>query len=552
MKGTFRHIIRNCLLIALAVLPLALSACDRPLGEDPGNAGGANGEPDAPQYLMVIEDAPDTVDFQCTTIYYTIATNVFNRLVEMTPNADGEIVVTPSLARAWEVSEDGRVYTFHLRENVRFSNGASLTASDVLYTFTRLLTWPESCNRDIAVVILGAEALENGEAETLEGFQILSDLDFTIALEEPYAAFLACLSMPGASILDEGTTSAAGSQFGREAACTVGTGSFILTEWTPGVGMKLAANPDCWQGAPRCPGVDMRFLTEPEELQILFEKGQLDILDLDDVGNDAEFFIHGDIYQERLFRVPRIGTTYIALNESIEPLNDVRVRKALQLSLNRDMLLKVVYSGFGYMENGIFPHGLNGFNPDLPEIPYDVDAARALLAEAGYPEGIELTAAVKSSSTQSEMTLMRLVVSMWEKAGVKATINVMDEAEFMRLRKSGQLACYSATWTADFDDPDNFIYTFFGTPENTAFRSLCYPNEAIMTRVQQARRITDPAARMAEYHELEKIIVQDDAAWIPLFSRERVYALSERITGVTTTWNGSVKNMYREMSVKSD
>ena len=534
VKTTVKKII--CCLLIVCVL-CACSACaSRPGTENP--ASQEEGELDTSRFLVAVEDEPDTVDFQCTTIYYTVATNVFNRLVEMEPDGEGNVKITPSLAQAWEKSPDGLRYTFHLREGVTFSNGSPLTASDVLYTFTRLLTHPESNNRDIADGIVGAEKLEKGETDRLEGFEILGELDFAITLSQPFEAFLACLSMPGASILDEETTVAAGDRFGKDPACTIGTGSFILWQWTPREGMLLKANPTCWEGAPRCAGLDLRFLTEPEEIRTLFEKGELDILDLDD-----------DIYQNRLYTVPRIGIIYIALNASVGPLQDVRVRKAMQLSLDRAMLLNVVYSGLGQVENGIFPHGLAGYNPDLPEIPCDPDEAARLLAEAGYPEGIDLTVSVKTSSTQWEMTLMRLAVSAWEKAGIRAAVETLEESEFMRRRKSGQLSCYTAMWTADFNDPDNFIYTFFGDRENTTFRSLCYSDEEIMARVRAARGIADGEARLAEYRELERRIVQEDAAWIPLFSRLRIYVMSERIEGVQSSWNGSVKNRYREISV---
>jgi len=247
--------------------------------------------------------------------------------------------------------------------------------------------------------------------------------------------------------------------------------------------------------------------------------------------------------------VPRIGITYIALNESIAPLNDARVRRALQLSLNRSMLFTAVYGGRGSIENGIFPHGLYGYNPDLPEIPFDPDEARRLLAEAGCPDGFDLTVSVNSASTLWELSVLRLAASMWSKVGIRASIEVLDESEFMRLRKSGQLACYTAQWMADFNDPDNFIYTFFGTPENTAFRSLGYPREDIMERIRRARAIPDPEDRIREYRELERIIVQEDAGWIPLYSRLRYYVTSERLEGISASWNGSVKNRYRDMSV---
>lgn len=549
MKPIHKRLKKLYLLLAAAMIPFALSACSsHPAVVEPA-VQEADGASDTAFFLAAIEDEPDTVDFQCTSIHYTVAQNVFNRLVEMENDADGGIAILPSLAESWAVSDDGRDYSFHLREGVTFSNGAPLTSSDVRFTLTRLLTHPDACNQAIAEAIVGAERLEKGETDQLEGFRILNDLDFIITLEEPFEAFLACLSMPGASILDEETTSAADDRFGTDPACTVGTGSFILREWVPGKGMLLEANPDCWAGAPACAGLDLRFVTESEAVRSMFEEGRIDILDLDELGNSAEFFIHGDIYQERLHQVQQIGITYIALNESIPPLNDVRVRRALQISLNRALLMDAVYSGRGWVENGIFPHGLYGFNPELAEIPYDPDEAVELLAQAGYPDGFDLSFAVKASSTQWEMSLVTMAVDMWEKIGVRASVEVMDEDEFMRLRKGGELACYTATWIADYNDPDNFIYTFYGDRENTTYRSLCYSNEEIMARVRKARMIADSDARLREYRELERIIVQEDAAWIPLFSRQRYYVTSERVEGFVVSWNGSVKNNYRHMSV---
>lgn len=551
-KPTIMHKHMASALLACMILTIVL-LCSGCTGTDAASdqAQGTSNEPDTSAYLVAIEEEADTVDFQCTSIYYTIATNVFDRLVEIKTDDDGNVTISPSLAESWDESADGLVYTFHLRKGVTFSNGSALTSSDVLYTLTRLLTHPDSCNQDIAEIILGAQDLEAGKANKLEGFKILGDLDFSITLEQPFEAFLACLSMPGASIMDEETTTEAGDRFGTDPAYTIGTGPFVLDTWEAGKGMLLSANQNCWAGPPKCAGLDLRFLTEPEEIRTMFENGELDILDLDDQGSAAEFFIHGDIYQDRIKQVPQIGISYIALNESSGPLSDVNVRKALQLALDRNTLLDAVYSGRGSVENGIFSHGLYGFNPDLPTIPYDPEQAKELLQEAGYPDGFDLEFTVKSSSTQWEMILAQHAVSMWEAIGVRANIEVMDESDFMKLRKNGQLACYTATWTADYNDPDNYIYTFFGSPENTTFRSLCYPNEEVMERVRNARTITDSTERLKEYWDLEQTIVQEDAAWIPLFSRTRLYVTSERLEGFQHAWNGSVKNVYRTMYINT-
>lgn len=539
------------LLLSAAPAATALYACAPQRDADSDSAEDAtySANIDTSNFVVAVEDMPDTNDFQCTTIYYTVAINVFNRLVETEVNEDGSIRIEPSLAESYKISSDGREYAFHLREGVEFSNGQPLTSKDVLYSFTRLLTHPNSCNRDIAAPIVGADRLASGEASELEGFTIRGDHDFTITLSQPFEAFLACLSMPGASILSAKVLEEVGDLFGVDPSATIGTGSFVWKSWDADRGLILVANPSCWEGPPHAAGLDLRFVEEPEEVRSMFENGELDILDLDEVGSSAEFFIHGDIYQNKIYKVPRIGTVYIALNESTKPLDDVRVRKALQLALDRQMLLDAVYSGYGTVENGLYPHGLYGFNPDLSPIPHDPVKAKALLAEAGYPDGFELRFSVKSSSNQWEMELVNLAASMWEDVGVQVVVKLLDEGEFMDLRKAGKLECYTAMWTADYDDPDTFAYTFFGNKENTTFRSLCYARENIMERVRKARMIIDAQKRLQEYRDLERTIVQEDAAWIPLFSRQRLYVMSERTKGVQAAWNGSVKSKYREVSV---
>lgn len=541
---------RRLLCAAVALIAPLLFACAHTGDVAPVDGPEASPAADASGYLIAVEDEPDTVDFQCTTMHYTVALNAFNRLVEMEISPDGQTVISPSLAEAWEVSEDGLRYTFRLRDGVRFSNGSALSSSDVLYTFTRLLTHPDGCNRDIAEDIAGAMALERGEAQTLSGFEIVDDRTFVVTLEQPFMAFLACLSMPGASILDAESTEAAGARFGHDPAHTVGTGPFTLEAWEAGKGMLFAANPDCWAGPPACAGLDIRFVTDSGTQVEMFEKGELDILDLDNLGDEAEYFIHGDIYRDRLYEVPHIAISYIALNESVAPLNDARVRRALQLALDRQTLLDAVYSGRGTLENGILPHGLFGFNPALPEIPFDPGEARRLLAEAGYEDGFDLEITLSAASTKLQKALMAAAADMWTAVGVRTRLSVLADDDFMALRKRGGAPCYTGTWSADYNDPDNFMHTFFGSRENTAYRSLCYDDDAVIARVHDARAIVDEAARLREYRALEEKIIQWDAAWIPLFSRTHFYVVSERMAEFHVSWNGWYTTRYMDMKLK--
>jgi len=534
-----------CLCLCLGLL----SSCARK-GLDI-TAGTETAQP-VSRWLRVVDDEPDTVDFQCTTTYYTVALNVFDRLVDTDTAPDGSSRIVPALAESWYVSGDGLVYTFRLRSGVSFSNGDPLTPEDVRYTLVRLLTHPQGRNREIAASILGAEALSRGAANDLVGFSILDENSFTIRLVAPFPAFLAALSTPAASILNEESTRAAGEAFGTDPAWIVGTGSFILESWEPSAGMMLRANPDCWRGAPACDGVELLFMTDEVEQRLMFERGELDILNLEDLGDEAEYFIHGDIYQDRLHAARQTSLTYLALNQSVKPLDDVRVRRALQLALDRQMILDAVYSGRGIVENGIFPHGLKGYNPDLEPIPYDPVEAKALLERAGHGDGFDLEITVNGNAGAKVRELVRLAASMWNEIGVRTKITYLPWNEFITQRETGKIACYPGTWAADYDDPDNFIYTFFGSRQNATRRSLCYTDSGVISRVYYARFIHDDAERAQEYAALEQKIVREDAAWIPLFSPTALYVTSERIIHFETAWNGWCQPVFRRDALKTE
>ena len=170
---------RSCSVKKLLILLLAAVMMMTPVLCSCSDSAASGGKDDRSSYIAVILDEPDTVDFQCTTLFYDTAYCVYDRLVDTVVMHNGSIATEPSLARYWEVSEDGRTYTFHLNEGVKFSNGSPLTSSDVGYTLTRLLTHPDSRNRDIAEPIKGAQALEEGRAKTLAGFKVISDTDFS-------------------------------------------------------------------------------------------------------------------------------------------------------------------------------------------------------------------------------------------------------------------------------------------------------------------------------------------------------------------------------------
>ncbi|MBF1027541.1 MAG: ABC transporter substrate-binding protein, partial [Lachnospiraceae bacterium] len=380
--------------------------------------------------------------------------------------------------------------------------------------------------------------------------KIIDDHTFEMILEQPYAAFLAQLTAPGASILDEKTTEEAGDQFGIDPEKTIGTGPFVFSSWTFNSELILSANKNCWSGAPACDGLDIKVVPDDETQRMMYENGEIDFLDLDNAQSQIDYFLKSDQYKNQIVEGTRVGIYYISLNEDIKPLDNPKVRKALQMALDRKSILDAVYGGRGQVENGILPHGLIGYNPNLPEIKYDVEGAKQLLKDAGYANGFDLELDLSSKDDQSGKDLLEIASAMWEQIGVKCTVKTVDDATIQDQKHDGKLGCYQSSWSADFNDPDNFMFTFFGNDANTKFRSLNYKNEDAMQRVTAARAITDETKRIREYQDLEKLIAQEDAAWIPLFSKQHLYVVSPKVSGFKVSWNGWSNNYYHNVSVK--
>ena len=549
----------SLMLAAALTAGLALTGCGGSKTSDitESSAAGAESESaaevkgvdvDTTGYLVAALNADiQTADVQKTSKDYEVPFNIFDRLVDVEVDADGNSKIVPSLAESWDISDDGLEYTFHLRQGVKFHNGNDFTAEDVAYTFHRLLTVEGGVNTEFIDQIKGADELLAGETDTLEGVEVVDDYTIKVTLKEPFAGFLASISSPGVSIYDSEATEAAGDQFGMDPAVTVGTGPFEFASWSFNNQLVLTRNEDYWKGASELPGVVIKIIPDTETQSMMFESGELDILDLDYAADSVDRFT--ETYPDQIVQGPRVGIVYFTMNFNKEPFQDVRVRKAVQMSIDRQAILDALYGGRGQVEQGIFPHGLIGFNPDQEEIKYDPEAAKALLAEAGYADGFDMEIAADSSASDTMTMALEIVSDQLAEVGIRAEIKNYDESTWLETRKSGELGSFISTWSADYNDPDNFIYTFFGNEEKTRIRSINYPDTEVMERVAKARTIVNEDERLAEYKALEEKIIHEDAAWVPMFSRLHLFAVSKRVQGFAPLWSGLSDQLFYNISL---
>ena len=541
---------------------LALSGCGGSKGDGTGSessavqagtgettgASQADSGVDTAGFMMDVLNADiQTADVQKTSKDYTVPTNIYDRLVEIEVDDQGTSKIVPSLAEDWDISGDGLEYTFHLRQGVKFQNGNDFTAEDVVYTFNRLLTVQGGVNTELLDQVKGAAELIEGSADTLEGVEAVDDYTVKVTLKEPFAAFLSCLTAPGLSIYDSEATEAAGDQFGMDPAVTVGTGPFKFAGWTFNDQLVLEKNEDYWKGAPELPGVVIKIIPDTETQTMMFESGELDLIDLDFVTDAADRFL--ETYPDQIVQGPRVGITYFTMNFNIEPFQDVKVRQAVQMAIDRQAILDALYGGRGQVEHGIYPFGLIGFNDGKNKISYDPEGAKALLTEAGYGSGFTMELAADASASDTVTMALEIIKEQLAEAGIHAEIKNYDESTGRETRKAGELGSFMSTWTADFNDPENFIYTFFGNEEKTRIRSINYPDTAVMSRVSKARGIVNEDERLAEYQALEEKLIHEDAAWVPMYSRMHLWAVSKRVQNFKPVWSGVSDRMYYGVSL---
>lgn len=482
-----------------------------------------------------------TMDVAQTTDNYMVPMNVFDRLFESEVQPDGSTKIVGSLCTDYD-SEDGLTYHFTLREGVQFSNGSALTASDVQYTFERLLT-AGGVNDDIPLEVKGSEALQNGEADTLEGFTVQDDTHFSITLNAANAGFIAELTGPAISIVDAETMEQV-SDFGISCEDTIGTGPYVVTEWVVNDHYTLEYNENYWGEEPSVKKVIVSIIPDASTQNLMFQNGELDIIDLESLDSAIVDSTYKTTYADQIITSPRVGLTYFALNANNEYLSDVNVRRAIQMAVDVDNIIESVYHGDAVAENGIIPTGVWGHNDAFEGVAYDVEGAKALLASSNYAEGeITFEMALDSSASSSTQLVYQIIQQQLADIGIQAEIKSYDESSWLDLRKSGEMGSFIANWTMDYNDPANIMFTFFGNAEKTALRSLNYKDEAVMQRVSAATSIADDDERMAEYQALESKIVVDDAAWVPLFENTHLFAIGDRVDSFVPYWAG-YSNFY--------
>ncbi len=454
-------------------------------------------------YRTALPWSPRNLDPAFSTDVYsvTLIQQIFDGLVQFDQNLN----VTPALAMNWQVTADGLVYTFNLREDARFHNGRPVTADDFVYSFIRILDPAERASAlSFFEKIAGASAYRSGKSSKVEGLKALNATNLEITLEEPFAPFLPALAMKSSKVVPKEEIERWGKEFGRH---PVGTGPFRLVSWE-GDQIKLEANHDFYEGRPHLDAVLYTIYSGSQNERVFqdFQAGLLE--DAVVYGANREAMSTTTKYQ--FFRKPTLSLLFYGMNCVKSPLNHRSVRQALNYAINKEKIVEEYVKNQFVPATTILPPGMPGHSPENAAYMYDVEKAKSLLAKAGYGISQEKLSLTILSASKSKLAQKELELVSADLAAVGVELEVHYETDwptFEATLKSGEVQLYRYAWSADIPDADNFLNILFASTSRYNF--MQYSNPEVDHLLSQALLPTEMITRANLYREAERIILED-------------------------------------------
>ncbi len=436
------------------------------------------------------------------TTYGSGDKRAFSGLVSFDPHLN----LTPDIAQSWDLSADGTVYTFHLRENARFHDGRFVTAKDFIYSWERAAN-PQTKSETVLTYlgdIVGARDMVAGKADHISGLKAVDDLTLQVTIDAPKPYFLLKLTYPTAFVVDKANVES-GADWYR---APNGTGPYKLTEWKPNEYIIYEANQDFYLGAPSIPYVVVKLYAGNDER--LFETKDVDVAGVS-LSNVDRMLDPAEPLHNQLVTGVSLCTNYVVFDTSKPPFDDLNVRKAFTMAYDRQRYIDVMLHGKALPAIGIYPPGLPGFNYALKGLPYDPAQARELLKQSKYGGAENLPPIVYTnsgigSSVSGDVAAM---INMWEEnLGVKINVeNIEYNYYYDQIYSGNHGQIFDGGWCADYPDPENFADALFHTGASQNHGN--YSNLKLDSILEAARVERDVTKRIAMYQQAEQMIVDD-------------------------------------------
>jgi peptide/nickel transport system substrate-binding protein len=468
---------------------------------------------------------------------------LYNGLIDL----DDSLQIVPMIAKDWEISPDGKTYTFFLRDDVFFQNTKNyvwetprkVTASDFVYSFNRIVC-PEVASPG-AWIFQKVKKNESGEF----AFFALNDSTFQIVLTEPFPPFLGILAMKYASVLPQEVVTQYGKDFRK---FPVGTGPFQFQLWEEGIKLVLRKNDIYFETdennkhLPYLDAVSISFIIDKQVAFMEFMKGHLDFISgIEACYKDALLTKEGTLQEEFADKItlqtgPYLNTEYLGFllkERESNPLLIKEVRQAINYGFDREKMIRYLRNNMGYSgTSGFVPLGMASFNPNrVKGYHYDPQKALELLEKAGFPNGEGLPV-IPLSVSASYLDLCQYIQHELNKIGIRISLEVQQAAQQRQMMRSYQLPFFRGSWICDYPDAENYLSLFYSKnlqPFGSNYTH--YVNPVFDRLFEKSQTITDEALRNEYYTQLDSMLMED-APVVVLFYDKKVRFTSKNITGL--------------------
>lgn len=463
---------------------------------------------------------------------WSIIKSLFSRVLDYEP---GTTNLVPDLATDMpEISADGKTFNFQLRDDVKFHNGRVVTADDVKYSIERAVNpKTQGPGAGFFASINGFDDAAAGKTTDISGIVVNSPTSITFNLSRPDATFLHVMAINFASVVPKEDTEKYGPDFGKN---PVGSGAFKFTSWALGQKLTIDRNPDYYrEGLPKLDQINFEVGVDPAVALQRLKSGDVDILgDSIPAANyiaekenpdNAELIIEGG----------QLQTGYVTLNVKIKPLNNVKVRQAINHAVDKDRIIQIL-NGRAEAANQPLPPSMPGYDSNYTGFEYDVEKAKALLKEAGVANGFSTE--LWTSNTDPNPRIAQSIQEDLAAIGIKVSIKSLAQANVIEAGSSGKAPMVwsgGMAWIADFPDPSNFWGPILGCAGAVqgGWNWSKYCNEALDADAVKADSMTD-TNKAAEREKLWGSVftrAMDEAPWVPIFNEKRITMKSERLGG---------------------
>lgn len=464
--------------------------------------------------------------------------------------------LAPGQAESWETSEDGLTWTFHLRDGLKWSDGSDLTANDFVYS------WKRVCDPMVAApyaetVLSMVEGYDKAIEGDLDALQVAATDNNTlvVTLSAPCSYFGSLAAFATLSPVQQATVEANGDAWATKAETYISNGPFYVSDWVPGSYIMMTKNPYYWNAdAIKLDGIKWNLIEDSNAAYSAYQTGE--VLMIKDVPTEEipSLKENADFYVD-----PIIGTYYLSMNIDREPFNNADVRKALSLAIDRDYvantLMQGTYSPAGnFMGPGWidtdgkqFKDNANGGKEYIDTTNYeaDLEEAKQLLADAGYPNGEGFpTITYSTNDTGYHKVVAEYLQQAWAELGIDLQVDIVEWASFTPMRRNGDYDVARNGWVGDYSDPSNMLDLFYSTNGNNDGK---FNNADYDAALELSRTTLDAAERSTALHNAEDILMEE-AGCIPVAYYNDFWLQSDKITGSWHSPYGYWYFMYADIA----